>query len=1060
MQVFLKSAGRRGSLMALAVGLFLGSAALQPAHADLPSDWDIQEALVEKLNAEKMFDLAELQVQVMKEQYKTGAKQQELLILEASVYVADRKREKALEVLAKVSATSPSAKEALLLSARLEDDPAKKEAQYSAYFKKGKPGNEKEAITYRSAVVSSATNLMEMGKSAEALKRLDLLGNVIDSKEGDNRRLDFEVARLLLDSAANAKADGKPAKDYEPFVKQAEAKLSNLQWEMDPLAALTYVEVSRALIIRGSYDEAVNQLNDPAVVDFLKNVEKGFVDEGYGYSMSPLAGCYFYNGEAHFELAKEANRKKQNKEDLKNHLIGAANSYFIVVKTYGKSPYGKDATARLGEVKDIMAKLGMGDIEIGSAGDRAVIVEQGMKAFKEQDFDSAAGYFERALKADPLDKEVPTIGRSLVVCLLQTPKRQMDAATYADFLGHQFPDDPNTHDALYLTGAVLAQLSRKAEAATADMPDGKNKESALLYAEAARGYSNVAFIRLVEIAGAYPKASLAGWQVAETYYGDAMEARAVARKAEQEGDKELEAAKDAEMQANLKAAAPIYESLTRNHGHTQYGVLAYYKLGWAYLFLEEDSESALNFVLYTEADTAKTAQRATAKFRAAERYMRADENDAAIQHFTEYLEWTKGKDYPMDDTLLAFRSDAEAYIAWCYDRRAKSAEEKVGYFETEVATYQAKIDDGSAKKDYEQQIADAGENADGIPTPDERVATLKQSLVDAQEEAKALRKNAVDQFKAYIGAHPTDERQVPAMMIKLGNYYAKTGDITESTKWFLDLQNRFGHTDEGKTSIFLLLVQLVETGQTDEAKKLADTLAGRIGSGEFSDKQVSAVADMMIITDEKTGAEKLIDLNLAAKANDALIAKGKKAPDSDRTAKSVAMLSYSRLAKSYFLAKDYGKVVSTVDDAMAFNDKTPFYFQLQFYKGESLARQDKVRDAIVVFGEAINMMGDNTQKYQKEYYSLVEASLRLRLAQNSEADARKAVAEGLPLVKYSLIDDPEVKPQLESILYHFVQGAALLGETKLAEEYQSEYIQRFPEGKYKADILALPPKRY
>lgn len=1044
------AAVRHGRVALLAAaGLAIAPGALR---ADPMSDYDIKRQMISALSDMSMFDYANLQLDEARAQYPKSA--DELMIAEAELRIAEKKPADAAAALAKVNNKSPYYARALLTRAKLTKESPAKQALYAEYFKLVPKPDAKSAPDYQDAVIRAATDYADANDVTNAIKRLDLLDNLPKGADGSDRAIDFRKAQLYLTMADNMADEKKPLASYKPVIDKATKILDPLVFQMDYLAALSMVELAHAKILTGQPDAAISDLNTAA--EFLRQVETAVLEQ-IGRSASPLAGGYYYIANAYRSKAviakgkiagaKDDAAKEAARDEYKDFAGKAVGFYYLVGSKYGNSMYGQKAILGVGEMQALYKAEFGEEIKLGKGQQRATKIKLADDKLSEQTpaaFHEAELIYMELVKDDPFASDVPEILYKANFCQLKTGNL-MTAVTVADYLASQFPSDPKTPETLYNTGSMLLALSKET--------------TNPLIKDAHQAFANLAFLRFVEVAPDDYRAPKVGYSVAESLYSEAMAASKEKVTADEDGKPDIAAAKDHEMRAKFRDAIPVYEALTRSHGSSPQGIQSYYKLGWVYMFLEKHAEAAANFLLFTKAPQDPNETTITAKYYAASELFRTGAFEDAATQYSELVAMTADSSVvKLTQRILELRANADAQIPWCKEGRASQARAKVGDLQDDINDLSEKIKSGDAQKEYEEVKAQGGEQEVQIQTPEKRLENMKTALVAFEAQVKEMENQALDGFLQYVKEHPNDDRRTPNVMNKIGDIYLRRGNFDECAKWLNKLKNEFPQTEQGQQAAFSLFHSLVEIDRLDDARKLSADLTRQLP--EFATANVNFIAKSLLVDATEKEPAKVLDAAFSVAANQELINRGKDAKRADiKSVNTLRYVAFYRIALSWYLGKNYQNAIDAVDAAIKDNPRTPMRYKLVIIKAEALAKMNKPKDGFDVLSESLASM--NRTAFADDYLATVDATVRLLVLMDDKTSVGRAV--GLAL---SALDsyDPETQPEsqlyVESMYNQLARSYALLGFSDKAVATKDEYLLKYPRGRFRKEIIILPPKKF
>lgn len=1058
---------RRQVVAALAAFMFVA-----PLLARAQSDelYAFEVRYVGALNDARMHDYAELQLQLMSAAHP--GKLGQIAVLRAENLRRRGKKAEALEILQAVGAGAAGFASAQFALVKLVDDDRVKLGHYQQYFRHKKEADlatRNGGREYLAAVSGLAELLLEVGKPADAQKALALLQKLPRTSKAQDRQIKLVKAEISLGLVDAMRDSREPLAKYQPMVVKIEKDLDELLWEQDILAAHASGELVHARVLLQKPALALQTYDDAKGV--CKNWEKALVKDKRGLQHSPMARLRYYRAEASFEQARQARdaQKKAEAENApdagalklrtKDALKTALLRFHYVVAHYGEAKkFSRRALSRRNLLRDILEKRYQPImIKFPDTQERAQRFELALGMFQDKRYAEAAKLFTDIAIGVRRWGETPKALSFAAICQYKL-KHYLEAAALSDYMIDNYRDAEDTVRAVRNV-AIAMQSAAKALARQAD-----GKEHAKMLAEDA----NVFFTKFVELDPTHPDASSFASKVAGHQFARAVELRREYRRLQSENaDPAAVAAARNEMTKAFRQAIPLFESITENHGASEFGVSAFYKLGWIYQVVGDAEDAASNFLYYCDVQKEPTQEKAEAKSLAALRLMDVGEPEDATTHFLEFLEWTKpGGTYEQTDKIKRLVHDAKAMLPWCYDQQANALRVKLADLKNKLRVAEEEAvpakeappaNDAGDEQEQDPAEEDAGEAAAPAANQAVDAEAIKESMQDVQAQVAKLRQLALAAFESYLKEFPSNPLNAPQVMLKLGIFYGEDGQTERSAKILEDLQKRFPESKATEQALFSLFRVLIDTNQLGKAKQLGKKLIEQLPN--YSLGNLSVIAGTLFTRDERLN-HGCLDHELALAVLREIMRRGTDAKHQDHArAKNVLDLTRYRIGLALYVKGEYDEAASKAHEAMQSNPDSPNLWDLYLLRALCFKELERPRDTLVAVNKLLAYV--NKEKHSFTYHWAVLTMGQALANGKDQKSVKQAVARFFQIVSFvDLVDQPELRPVVEAAYLGLSQAHAVLGQRKEADSRANEYLTRFTNGLYRKEIRVLPPAKF
>ena len=749
--------------------LFFCLAVTMLAAAELPYDLEMHVEFIQKLGELELNDYADMQLRQMAAAYP---KHQELIGLERARFLyatgSSKQADAAVDAIRKESPFYP---QALILKGQVHaarrrfNDAEKTFQEYFAMIPTA-PKRSADREDFKRAIRIFNRVLTELGKGKEAAAILDKLPKE-NSQDGENtaeRQVAYLKIQALIDiQEANLKE--KKAVDVATL-NNCINQLKPLQFGRDGVSASASLQTARIYNIlgfnelntakpeaKGNIKTFLEAIRTIKMVDpFLEEMEKA-----RGKESSLIPEAMYLKG-----LAIRGNAEVMHfakKDDLAaKQLKGAATYFETLVSTYPDSARQSDALVEHQACAALSDQYQLGvKITLSSSGDGSAEIdaklEQAKSLFAAKKYAEATPVYLEALRIGRRSRKLPTLAVRLLICLGQLD-RVAEGDAILSYLVEAFPDQKDTADAAFRFGGLLYERA-------------KTEKNAAAKASLEESYLH-AWNQFVAIAPSHPKAPEVAYAVAQRTFNIAAD---LARKA----NAEKNAAKKDELKAQAaeayRAAIPPFQRLANDFSAFDKGVLAWYKLGWIYYFLEDKPQAAEAFLQYVENEKSDAPEQLSnkleAKFRAAEQLLFGETPEDALQLLQD-IDKDTAEGGPLDlrnDKSATIREQAAAFLPMTFDFSAEKLRPQLDEVATERKRIQTKAktfteqaaacdaQDEALSKELEELQRTVAESKEAIARLD--LDFDKRADTQAKQQAKGGKTDYAD---AYAKLRPAIEK--------------------------------------------------------------------------------------------------------------------------------------------------------------------------------------------------------------------------------------------------------------------------------------------------------------
>jgi tetratricopeptide (TPR) repeat protein len=1065
-------------------------------RADYVDDFKTEARFARALVEKQLFDFAGSQIKLIEANFDENG--DELNILKADYYAGMGQRSKAAGFLLKIKKESPNWRSACLARANIASKPADIAKGYEDYRATVTPPikDKREQKVFTDAMFRYADVLRKLGNTERAAKIIEAIPEYVKDKNGkaeiDTRMIKLIALQTKL-TAAQTKADReKPKASYASDVQAVLKPLRDLQWGAmgsDLATALAYTETAHAHILLGDADAAIEALGSG--FELCTAVEKILVrNDRKSIAASPVPSCYYYLGEA-YKMKGNTAREAGTAVDAQRFLLKALKQYHKVVKKkYRRSPVFDRCNNEVITIKDILIKEYGINAEalhrmFAARKGQDDLIKKGHVQYRLENFDKALPLYLDAARFKLKGRLAPDALLYAAICAYKSD-RLLEAIAIADFMSERHPKSKKTHDALFNVATICRVHARKVKKTNPEL------------GHRLTGYAAYLMGRFVKRAPDHPNAAAAAWAMAETQFSRGQELTKKKKELIKAGAPKSEVnAMILKIRAKYLRAVPLYEVLTKHYGPSQEGIKARHRLGWIYHIADDNDNAVKYFLEYCDVQRDPIGAKYESKFLAARRLMMASRVEEAILQFTEFLEWTKsGGAYKKSKRLDTFRQNAYSFLAWCYDKQANIIKKEIaeldklapvekktpvddqdaepeGSDEDNAPEDGADVDDSAVadtEDEDEELIAEeddygAGDLAEATDTPaplqltaDE--ITKRKARLDKQ--FTKLKDKAIAKFRDIIERYP-ESQQRPANMAKIGTLFAERGEFHTAAKWLKRLKEEHGDSNAAKQAMFTLGRTYIEIGNYPEATTAFRAMLEKLP--DYPLANVAFVGSNLYIDDDPKRPGLDADIVLAANQEMVRRADDTAHPDNARARKRRDRALF-RIAACKLATKDYSGALAVYEQMLKDNNTqiakdgrgSAFYWDILLGHGKALRADGQIKESIDSFDRLMSEI--NRNKHPGKYFAaLCESGVSMAMIDDGDT-VRRSIARFMQVIEWAKADDPDQQQWIEKAYLESARVFSMLGETKRALEQQGEYQKHYAKGKYRKEIMTLPPKRF
>ncbi|MBR4254547.1 MAG: tetratricopeptide repeat protein [Lentisphaeria bacterium] len=869
--------------------------------------------------------------------------------------------------------------------------------------------------------------------------------------------------------------------DWQTAVLAAAVDFHDIQWGgQDMLTAYATAQIIRCFYLLGEYEEAGEEVR--RYPDLFEASDEALEKDGKK-SESPAADAKFWTGRSYLALAEQAEAAaaeakakgdSRKEADLKKQAVTYYRRAFKylgkLVKYY---PQFKDAPAAYKDFKQATENAMAIDpdkrstyqsefskVKAPEMSDQSTLVS----AWAEQNYASKQ-YNLVVEELLPILQRMAsryTPGLSELVNRLVLSYAYMGDSTSAVVLGSYaalLPKDDFVTTALLNAGHVL--WKQAAEAASSDPAK----------AAQLKGDALTLYRLLLEIDMLNPYAGVVSLRMAREHLNAAS---AIGKRLNASSDSAERIALKKQWQAEVNDAAAAYKVIMENFGNNpELTDEAYMKYADC-LAMQDDYEGAANalrkFIAF-----GPSSLKVTAVVQEIIPEMLSREADRLAEQATSIREEAAG-----DSALIEKADKLKAQAAAIYDEAVEGILE------------------------LRRDIAEGGKYASVANTPEvQKVVRRADSLLPWLYDGAGKWDKAISEFETFVRKHP-DDPLASAYLMRIGIIHMNMGRDSEAQKILTTLGIRYPESAEAKNAQYVLartlytagnyaealnIFERLFSGNQDQAKNLSVTNLRWIAStlpqcpDESLSKRAAAIALNV--------CERLIMAVQDPKLDDWFSEERAAELKSDRTAAEIAV---SRLKQRLYLdagraaAKNgqFDKAVEELEKIELLEKDSPYFYDMHFALAEVRELQGRAEEAraelakisvranqtanFELYNKAQVLTGESFLKscaVNKAYacFSIIAATA---FPEDEDEDAAsetpepeagaepEAQADGQSSAAADEEADPAAMQWIEQAIYRTAYTAALLGNTEERDRMVGKYRRHFPDGRYAAEIGALP----
>ena len=860
--------------------------------------------------------------------------------------------------------------------------------------------------------------------------------------------------------------------DWQTAVLAAAVDFHDIQWGgQDMLTAYATAQIIRCFYLLGEYEEAGEEVR--RYPDLFEASDEALEKDGKK-SESPAADAKFWTGRSYLALAEQteaaANEKKSS--DLnKQAVIYYRRAFKYLGKLVKYYPQFKDAPAAYKDFKvateNAMAidpdkrstyQSEFARIKAPEMSDQSTLVS----AWAEQNYASKQYnlVIEELLPILQRMAARYTPGLSELVNRLVLSYAYMGDSVNAVVLGSYaalLPKDDFVTTALLNAGHVLWKQAAESSdpAKTAQL----------------KGDALTLYRLLLEIDILNPYAGVVSLRVAREHLNAAS---AIGKRLNASSDPAERIALKKQWQTEVNNAAASYKVIMENFGNNpELTDEAYMKYADC-LAMQDDYEGAANalrkFIAFGPSSLAVTAV-----VREIIPEMLSREADRLAEQAASIRDEAAG------DSMLIEKADKlKAQAATIYDEAAE--------------------DIFALRRD----LADGGKYASVAKTPEvQKVARRADSLLPWLYNGAGKWDKAISEFESFVRRHP-DDPLASAYLMRIGIIHMDMGRDSEAQKILTTLVNRYPDSAEAKNAQYVLARTLYTAGNYAKALDIFDNLFAGEQAKNLSVTNLRWIASTLPQCPDESQAKHAAEIALNVCERLVMALQDPKLDEwfseqraaelkSDRAAANTAI---SRLQQRVHLdagraaakAGQFDKAVAELEKIDLLEKDSPYFYDMHFALAEARELQGRSEEAraelakisvranqtanFELYNKAQVLTGESFLKsgaINKAYacFSIIaatafpddeddEAAEAPGPESGSGEEAGETTGETTGEAASEEEADPAAMQWIEQAIYRTAYTAALLGNANDRDRMVRKYRRHFPDGKYSAEIGALP----
>ncbi len=341
---------------------------------------------------------------------------------------------------------------------------------------------------------------------------------------------------------------------------------------------------------------------------------------------------------------------------------------------------------------------------------------------------------------------------------------------------------------------------------------------------------------------------------------------------------------------------------------------------------------------------------------------------------------------------------------------------------------------------WEGEVQRRVKNADEqVKAADVALADLDKKIMPIQEKVNDLKRKAIAEFITFDEKYPQSTKS-PNNLSRLGVIYMDLGDNDKASKALEKLAINFPDSDANKKASFNLGRAQLDAEKHAEAAKTFTALLANAGAVE---------------TLEIANLSYLLDAGLKINAPDVTVKSAEqllKLAQNQATAAKVPLTirdkAYARGAEAYLAKKDYANVIKFVDNLLAKNEKTAYFYDVKFIAAEAKAAQKDNAGAVNELNEILRFPPDAVIKNKA-------------LCLLAETFAKDPANEQFAMADYQLVtmlgdaSNQECRPWIERAYLGYAELLKKHGKMDELAKLVEKYKKDFPNGKHTAALARM-----
>ena len=855
--------------------------------------------------------------------------------------------------------------------------------------------------------------------------------------------------------------------DWQTAVLASAVDFHDIQWGgQDMLTAYATAQIIRCFYLLGEYEEAGEEVR--RYPDLFDASDEALEKDGKK-SESPAADAKFWTGRSYLALAEQAEaayNEKKNADLKKKAVTYYRRAFKYLGKLVKYYPQFKDAPAAYKDFKQATESAMAIDpdkrstyqsefsrVKAPEMSDQSTLVS----AWADQNYASKQYnlVIEELLPILQRMASRYTPGLSELVNRLTLSYAYLGDSTNAVILGSYaalLPKDDFVSTALLNAGHVL--WKQAAETAASDPAKAAQFKSDAL----------TLYRLLLEIDMLNPYAGVVSLRVAREHLNAAS---AIGKRLNASSDPAERVVLKKQWQAEVNNAAASYKVIMENFGNNpELTDEAYMKYADC-LAMQDDYEGAANalrkFIAFgpSSPTVAAVVQEIIPE-------MLSREADRIADQAASIRDEAAG-----DASLIEKADKLKAQAAGVYDEAA----------------------DGILE--FRRDAADGGKYASVAKTPEvQKVVRRADSLLPWLYDGAGKWDKAISEFNEFVRKHP-DDPLASAYLMRIGIIHMNMGRDSEAQKILTTLVNRYPESAEAKNAQYVLARTLYIAGNYAKAIDIFDRLFNGDQAKNLSITNLRWIASTLSQCPDESQAKQAAGIALKVCEQLIMAVQDPKLEDwfseqraaelkSDRAA---ARNAVSRLEQRLHLdagraaakAGQFDKAVAELEKIEMLEKDSPYFYDMHFAMAEARELQGRAEEARAELAK-ISVRANQTanfELYNKAQVLTGESFLKSGAINKAYAcfsiiaatafpeDEDEAVAETPETAPESAAEpaetsspevdaDPAATQWIEQAIYRTAYTAALLGNTEDRDRMVRKYRKHFPDGKYAAEIGALP----